>query len=128
MYTGNGRLWNSKRTGAAMKVRRYILCGSAYTRRIEDAERRLKRGERQSQCPTCKRWFWADKGGRVKIKVRGRVYDANAEPIMVILTDQDKKNIANMAPDAKMYAAVPDGYFESTDAFLAWMDEGEEPK
>lgn len=24
----------------------------------EDAERRLARGQKQKQCPICKRWFW----------------------------------------------------------------------
>jgi len=31
-----------------------------YLAEAEDAQRRLKRGERQRQCAGCKLWFWAD--------------------------------------------------------------------
>lgn len=33
---------------------------SDYLSRHEDAQRRLKRGERQTQCRGCRLWFWAD--------------------------------------------------------------------
>lgn len=40
----------------------------------------------------------------MKIKVGKKVYDGKDEPIMVILTKRDKRNIANMAPTATKYA------------------------
>ena len=44
----------------------------------------------------------------MKVKVGNKVYDPEEEPVMVILTEQDKKNIANMLPDATKYAMFPD--------------------
>ena len=38
---------------------------TGYVARAEDAERRLKRGERQKRCRKCRRWFWADEMGAV---------------------------------------------------------------
>lgn len=32
----------------------------SYLARAEEAQRRLKKGERQKQCRGCKLWFWAD--------------------------------------------------------------------
>lgn len=40
------------------------ICGpedSPYLASHEDALKRMKRGERQQQCPTCKLWIWPDK-------------------------------------------------------------------
>lgn len=34
---------------------------SPYLASHEDAQRRLKRGERQQQCKTCRLWIWPDK-------------------------------------------------------------------
>ncbi len=45
----------------------------------------------------------------MKIKVRGQIYDASETPIMVILTDKDKENIANMLPECTKYAQFADG-------------------
>lgn len=36
----------------------------------------------------------------MKVKIGADVYDAEETPIMLILTDQDKENIAKMSPDA----------------------------
>lgn len=33
--------------------------GLPYVAAHVDADRRLKRGERQQQCPVCRKWFWA---------------------------------------------------------------------
>jgi len=35
-----------------------IVCEIDYTSRALDAEKRLRNGEKQAQCPNCKRWFW----------------------------------------------------------------------
>jgi len=43
----------------------------------------------------------------MKVKVGDKVYDSAEEPIMVILTDGDKKNIANMSPEATKYCSYP---------------------
>lgn len=44
----------------------------------------------------------------MKVKIGDKVYDANEEPIMLILNDSDKSNIANMHPDNYKYVAFPD--------------------
>lgn len=33
---------------------------SDYLAKAEDAQRRLRKGERQRQCGGCSLWFWAD--------------------------------------------------------------------
>lgn len=54
------------------------------------------------------------------VKVGDIIYDAEEEPIMIIMTDEDKDNISNMAPDAHKYCVYPDGIDE--DEIKAWMD------
>jgi hypothetical protein len=44
----------------------------------------------------------------MKVKIGDKIYDASEEPIMLILTQEDRKNIENMAPDATKYCAFPD--------------------
>lgn len=46
----------------------------------------------------------------MKVKVGKQIYDSYEEPIMVILTESDKENIKNMAPDATKYCEYPDNY------------------
>ena len=41
------------------------------------------------------------------VKIRDKYYDPNKEPIMIILTEQDKNNISNMSPDATKYCCFP---------------------
>lgn len=48
----------------------------------------------------------------MKVKVGNKVYTAERYPIMVILSESDKKNIANMHPDATKYCCFPDGIDE----------------
>jgi len=57
----------------------------------------------------------------MKIKVGDKVYSSEAQPIMVILTDKDKQNIANMLPECPNYCEYPDGM--DGDEVLKWMDE-----
>ena len=55
----------------------------------------------------------------MKIKVGDRVYDANDEPVMVILSDKDKMNIRDMDPEATKYCGYPDGMAEAkVEAFM----------
>jgi len=49
----------------------------------------------------------------MQVKIGNIVYDPNRLPIMVILTEQDKINIQNMAPEATKYCAYPDTMQES---------------
>ena len=44
----------------------------------------------------------------MKVKVGKQVFDAAQEPVMLILTPEDRANIAGMAPEATKYAAFPD--------------------
>ena len=46
----------------------------------------------------------------MKVEIRGKVYDATKEPIIVILSDQDRKNINNMVSGATLYGVFPDGF------------------
>jgi len=43
----------------------------------------------------------------MKVKVGNKVYDREKEPVMVILTEQDKKNIRDMHPDCTKYCVYP---------------------
>jgi hypothetical protein len=55
----------------------------------------------------------------MKVKVGDTIHNAEDEPIMVILTDQDKKNITNMAPEATRYCCFPSDF--STEEIEEWM-------
>lgn len=44
----------------------------------------------------------------MKVKIGDTVYDAEIEPIMLILTPQDKLNIRNMLPEATLFCSFPD--------------------
>jgi hypothetical protein len=61
----------------------------------------------------------------MKVKVRARVYDANEQPIMLILTDEDKVLIAAMAPEAHRYCAYPKG--ADPERIQEWMKEDVKP-
>lgn len=57
----------------------------------------------------------------MKVKIGDIVYDGEKEPVMVILTDQDKKNIKNMFPECTKYCSYPEeGYSE--EEITKWMD------
>lgn len=61
----------------------------------------------------------------MKIKIGDNWYECRPEqPIMVELTETDKRNIANMHPDATRYAIFDDYDNTSTDDKLAWMEKG----
>ena len=59
----------------------------------------------------------------MKVKVGDQVFDSKDLPVMVVLSEADKRNIENMTPEATMYASFPDG-FGTPDQMLAWMDVG----
>jgi len=59
----------------------------------------------------------------MKVKVGDTIYDGNIEPVMVILTTQDRVNIGCMSPQSQLYASAPDGHFKTENDMLAWMKE-----
>lgn len=44
----------------------------------------------------------------MKVKIGDLLVDSKDEPVMVVLSEQDKKNIANMRPTCTKYFAGPD--------------------
>lgn len=60
----------------------------------------------------------------MKVKVGDRVYSYLKQPVMVVLAEQDKKNIANMPPEATRYCSYPtEGW--TKEEILEWMkDDG----
>jgi translation elongation factor P/translation initiation factor 5A len=55
------------------------------------------------------------------IKIGNKLYDPNIQPVMVILTDKDKENIALMDSEAHKYCAYPEGM--NAEEILKWMEE-----
>ena len=46
----------------------------------------------------------------MKVKIGDKIYDSNEEPILIFLSDEDKKNIENMNTTATKYCSFPDSY------------------
>ncbi len=59
----------------------------------------------------------------MKVKVGDPVCDGEREPVMVILSDQDRRNIAAMPPEATRYCVYPDELW-TPDQVRGWMREG----
>lgn len=55
----------------------------------------------------------------MKIKIGNKIYSGKDQPIMVILTKQDKQNIENMLPNATKYCEFPDNMQE--EEIRDWM-------
>ena len=60
----------------------------------------------------------------MKVKVGNKIYDGANEPVMVILTDNDKDMIGRMDPGDYRYCCYP---YKKYDRSLIekWMKEGE---
>ncbi len=43
----------------------------------------------------------------MKVKIKNKIYDADKEPIMIILSEQDKINIAGMDKEHTKYCVYP---------------------
>ena len=43
----------------------------------------------------------------MKVKICDKIYDDEKQPVMVILTNQDKENIKNMLPHRTKYCMYP---------------------
>lgn len=63
----------------------------------------------------------------MRVKIGNKIYSDADEPIMVVLTNEDKFNLLYMPEDKFKYASAPDGYFDSVDDFLKWMNEELKP-
>ena len=59
----------------------------------------------------------------MRVKVDNKIYDSKDGPIMVILTDKDKENIANMNKDCTKYCMHQDSMDE--EEAYKWMEETE---
>jgi hypothetical protein len=62
----------------------------------------------------------------MKVKVGDKIYDGEQEPVMVILTDQDKKNIEDMYPHCAKYCVFPDiekWVANTFEGIKNWMDK-----
>lgn len=60
----------------------------------------------------------------MKVKVGDKIYSGNEQPVMVILTDADKENIASMHPKATRYTVFPVDLGWTEEEMIAWMKEG----
>ena len=56
------------------------------------------------------------------MKIGNKLYNPEDQPIMIILTDQDKENIKNMLPKCKKYCVYPSNEY-SKEKILKWMKE-----
>lgn len=59
----------------------------------------------------------------MKVKIGDTVYDADDTPIMVILNDQDKANIAKLLPECYKYTCAPNTPEYTVEEMVVWMDE-----
>ena len=57
----------------------------------------------------------------MKVKIKNKIYDSDKEPIMVILSDEDKKNISAMHKECDKYCSAPDKW--SGDGIFKWMEK-----
>ncbi len=57
----------------------------------------------------------------MKVKINNKIYDAEDQPIMLILSKSDKRNLRNMHPDATKYCAYPESH--SSKKIKKWMKE-----
>ncbi len=65
-------------------------------------------------------------GRTMKVKVGNKVYDGKKEPVMVILSQGEKEQIANMQAEATKYCVYPsiEGWIKDDYARIkAWMNE-----
>lgn len=60
----------------------------------------------------------------MRVKVGEKIYDGKEEPVMVILSKEDKDNIVGMPPELTKYAAYPDDVpREEIKKFMMWTPE-----
>ena len=59
---------------------------------------------------------------KVKVKIGNKIHDSNNEPIMLILEEQDKEDIANMNDDDTCLCSFPLGW--DIEDIERWKGEG----
>lgn len=57
----------------------------------------------------------------MKVKIGDHVYDSENEKIVIVLSEQDKKNIAAMHPYATKYCAYPVDAVNTVEYIIDWM-------
>jgi hypothetical protein len=57
----------------------------------------------------------------MRVKIENKIYDSDNTPIMLILDEDDKKNINNMHKDKFKYISYPD--WIPDDEIRKWIDE-----
>lgn len=62
----------------------------------------------------------------MKVKIGNIIHDANNEPVMLILSDADKKNISSMLPEAELFCVYPDTLSQAQ--IEHFMEVDEDPK
>ena len=62
----------------------------------------------------------------MKVKVGDKIYSAKDQPIMVILDENDRFNIAHMPESVTRYAEFPSDHNMTTEEMLEWMGHGHE--
>ena len=61
----------------------------------------------------------------MKVKVGDKIYDGEIEPVMVILSKGEKKQIADMLPDCTKYCMYPDSKYWTENDYKRiheWME------
>ena len=62
----------------------------------------------------------------MKVKVGDKIYDGEEEPVMIILSEGNKQQIADMHPEATMYCVYPPTEEWTKDDYAKikkWMEE-----
>jgi hypothetical protein len=44
----------------------------------------------------------------MKVKIGDKIYDAEVEPIIITISNEDRRNINNMDPNATLYCVYPE--------------------
>lgn len=57
----------------------------------------------------------------MQVKIGNKIFDSDEEPILLILSEDTKENIAAMDSSATRYCEYPEGW--DADAILEWMNE-----
>ena len=57
----------------------------------------------------------------MRVKVGKRIYSSDKLPIMLVLSDEEKKQIADMGDGASKYAVFPNDNAMTNDEAIEWM-------
>lgn len=60
----------------------------------------------------------------MKVRVGDKIYDGEKEPVMVLLTTQDKCNISNMSKDDHRYCQYPEDW--TRENIWCWLAQEQE--